>query len=95
MRIITPEEEQKMTLTRKNHSRKSALLEECSKLNVGETLFMSMDEWRLYKYAPTTKPAMLIASASYQLRKDHPSRVTGMKFSTKAYNEGWVIKRIK
>lgn len=94
MKIITNKEVESLTINTRFGRRKSNLIEECSKLEKEEMLFVSIEEWKSFGYKNSIIPPTLLGSASYQNRKGHHSLTRGMKFKTKKYREGWVIKRI-
>lgn len=80
-------------LERERIRKNSPLQDELSKLEVGEILFISKEEWNKLGYK--TKPGALAHSATHQQREGHKSRVSGWQLKTTSYKDGWAIKRIK
>ena len=95
MRKISSKEIARFNDVPRRGRRKSPLIEEASKLEIGEMLFIPSKEWKGFNYAKTTTPSILLVSAVSQKRKGHISKAMGKKFKVRRYQEGWVIKRIK
>lgn len=89
MKIIT--EEEILKLHRKTKP-PSLLTQACIEMEDGESLFISREEWKELGYK--SPPNLLVNSSRFQFRKNHSSRLSGMRFKSKTYEEGWVIKKI-
>lgn len=69
--------------------RRSELMVMAKNITVGESMWISKEEWAVAGYK--CSPHELVGSSSYQPR----ASIFGKRFSGRKYETGWLITRVK
>ena len=96
MKKITQEEIKKLTmpLHRGRIAKSQSLYRELKEMKVGETKFLSKEEWNEFKYKGRSFRQWWSMTRN-QKRKTHKGSLVGIELEVVTYIEGWVIKKLK
>ena len=96
MKTITQKEIEKLTvpLRRGRKVKSQSLYEDIKSLKIGETKFMSKEEWESFGYKIKSFSAWW-ASTKRQTRKGHKGQLTDIDLEIVLFEEGRTIKRLK
>lgn len=97
MKIITKKEIEKLSAPLrqgKGYVKSQKMYEQLRNLKLGESLFMSREEWEATPYKSKSFRTWY-ASGNYAKKKAKNGSLSKLDFEVTTYQEGWVIERIK